>query len=180
MSNRLAAAALRYGGLGWKVLPVYGMAGEYLVFATSREALQSSLNVAAQEEAGLGGRDLLAHLLGDRSLCSARMAPAGAGIQGTASTLKMVSGWMEGMGGDLMKDNPDGAQALTAIVDLMAKVGTVLGSVDFLGDSLTTSEIREGGLARYEVTTLDLVLPEAQRDPTLIPSVAASGEANTH
>ena len=46
-------------------------------------------------------------------------------------------------------------------LDLLSRIESVMAELDFLGDAVTATEARHHGLSRYEITTLQLRLPEA-------------------
>ena len=137
----------------------YGMVDNMFVFASSPQALESCLEVARGERPGLMDRPLVAGLVGRDDLCSAKMNPADQAVADFRGLLNGIdSGLMQLQKG--MEGNPDVApEALRGIglgLELIAKVDEVLAIFDFLGDSVTISEERRGGRARYELTTIEI------------------------
>lgn len=153
---------------------VYGMIGDSFVWSTSRSALESCFEVAAGRGDGLADRALVADLLGRAGLCSARMHPAGQGVADAAQSLASFGDWLSSMEGVVEANLPDAVPALDAGIELVEKVTDVLATIDFLGDSVTTSEIRDGGLARYELTRLHVL--GAERTPAGDPRAATTVE----
>ncbi len=169
MLNRLEVA------LGPIPVPqlTFGVMGDLLVMSTSGEALMSCMLVAAEEEDGLSERPLGRELLAQHDLASAELVPMGLQMAQQTQGLQGMSGMLNGFLGGMADDNPGLATGLDCMNDLFGRVIGVLDTVDFLDDSLTVSERREGGLARYERSTTRLLAP--QHRPSH--AVASSTEA---
>lgn len=140
----------------------YGMVDDMFVTAASTHALESCLEVARGERPNLSERPLLAGLVGRDDLCSAKMHPADQSVLAFQETLGTIDGvlgqvrrQMEGQA-DVP---PEALRGIELASDLIAKVDEVLSVFDFLGDSITTSEERRGGWARYELTTIEIGSP---------------------
>jgi len=153
----------------------YGMVDDMFVFASSPQALESCLEVTRGERPGLEDRPLLAGLVGRDDLCSAKMHPADQAVTELSGTLQTISGVLTQVRGGMEGQADVPPEALRGIdlgIELIAKVDEVLAVFDFLGDSVTTSEERRGGTARYELTTIEiggppLELPTSQEDDTV-------------
>ena len=155
---------------------VFGTLGDLAVVATSEEALQACLDAASGKRDGLESRPLMAGLVGRDDLCGVRLAPLGAGFAADARTIRTVAALVRGGVDSFAAEDPEVAALADTALDFVNRVASVLDTVDFLGDAVTCTEIREGGLARYEVTRVELLFPEPSVGPAPRDSLADTPE----
>lgn len=135
----------------------YGFMGNLFVATTSERALERSLAVAVGEEDGLWDHDLLAEHMGRNDLCTVSMVPVGQQITETVSAIAGAHTMVRGLIGGAVANDPQASAVLDQVTVLVDRVTDIMLKVDFLGDAVTISEVREGGMARYELTTQALV-----------------------
>ncbi len=143
---------------------VYGMVDDILVWGTSMEGVQSCLEVAAGNQEGMLANRLVGPLMGRDDLCSARMTPAGTQYAGWKSGLGMAKMGLNFAQQAIPESDPRIADAFGLGLDLLDRLDQVLESLQFMGKTLTHSSIREGGLARYEKSTMELRISGGLRE----------------
>jgi len=157
----------------------YGVVGQLLLASTSENALMTCMMVAAGEEPGLEERDDLAGLLGRTDLCSARLQPHGRELAATAETLLSIGPMLRSWLGPQLEGSPGFASGIGLLGEVCARLGNVLAGIDFVGDGLTTSELREQGLVYYERSVLHLLSREARPSAGVAANTSAAGTEPT-
>lgn len=139
----------------------FGVLGDSFVMAPSQESLESCLAAAAFMEPGLEERPLAEHLIGRSDLTGARLEPYGKGTQEWLQLIMMMQAFVLPTVRGAVADT-EYAWAADSADDLLGRVTGVLQSIDFLGDAVTWSERRAGGLVQYECTKLQLAPGEVE------------------
>jgi len=152
----------------------YGVLGNLLIFSTSEDAIMSCMQVAAGEEDGLEVHALAEALLGREDLTSARLDPHGQRMAEATQGVQMMGMMLNSFLSGFTNENPTMQTVLDCSNDLIGRVTNVMQTVDFLGDGVTHSERRDGGLARYERSVVRLKAPEAR--PSYDAQVAANSD----
>jgi hypothetical protein len=135
----------------------YGFLGNLFVATTSERSLEHCLAVAVGEEDGLWEHDLMAEYMGRDDLNSASLVPVGLQLAESMTTVTTIHGVVRGMLAQLAATDPQVMAGLNQFSALVDKLTGIMAEIDFLGDAVTICEEREGGLARYEVTTQALI-----------------------
>ncbi|MFT7462107.1 MAG: hypothetical protein ACI9EF_000444 [Pseudohongiellaceae bacterium] len=135
----------------------YGFMGDLFVATTSQGALERSFAAAVGEEDGLWSHDLLAEHMGRDDLCSVSLVPVGRQMAETVAGINSTHAMVRGILGPAVAEDPTMTAALGQLRTLVDRVTDIMLKVDFLGDAVTVSEVRDGGLSRYELTTQALL-----------------------
>ena len=159
---------------------VYGIVDDMLVYGTSMEAVETCLAVARGEQEGMFEHRMIGGLMGRDDLCSARMTPAGSQYSGWKSGLGMGRTGLQFAQGMTQDADPRLADAVGLGLDLVGRLEIVLDSLGFMGETLTHSSIREEGLARYELSSMQLKLPGARREVVQAPKSGSQAKPVAH
>lgn len=151
----------------------YGLMGDLFVLTTSEDALQSCLAVAAGEEDGLWEHELLGELMLSDDLAGVSLVPTGRQLAEQAAMVRGLGGMVAGLFSSAASQaerqhrdqgrpgEPDGTlrAAADTVNGLVGRLADVLDTIDFLGDVVTVESSRDGGLARFETSTYQLLDP---------------------
>ncbi|MCB9898178.1 MAG: hypothetical protein H6825_09265 [Planctomycetes bacterium] len=139
----------------------FGVLGNLLVATTSEDALDHCMAVAAGDFDGISARPELEHLLEGGTFAGAGLRPVGRNLAKATQIIGGLGGMAQGIVSSIAPRNDPQVQRMLGIVTgVLPKITGVLQTIDFLGDEVHSSELREGGLVCYERSTQYMLTPE--------------------